>query len=308
MGTILSIISIILTWYFTKMQMKKNEITHFLINSYNVGKGLQNDFSKFQLTYDRNELSNEVQILKGYFINTGRNDIIGLKNESDININLPKECVLKDIIIKRKSKNLDVSAHINTDTPNVIDFAINDKFMSGEFFEYAAIVESTNDIIRLDRKLTYNHRIPNTSKIKNEYMGIQMHNNKKSLAYIFLLFAIFFSVISLFYFYVQEVKYTLLEHKTGKEVVLYITPESQLYVSDNQLIPFIDKTDITKVDFERNYKISLPAKYSWTSYNSISGFIFAFASFLYLLGSMLKFYQWYNKKKIHQILKQSEKE
>ena len=99
-----------------------------------------------------------------------------------------------------------------------------------------------------------------------------------------------------------------LEHKTGKEVVLYITPESQLYVSDNQLIPFIDKTDITKVDFERNYKISLPTEYSWTSYDSISGFIFAFASFLYLLGSMLMFYQWYNKKKIHRILKQSEKE
>ena len=139
-------------------------------------------------------------------------------------------------------------------------------------------------------------------------MGIQMHNNKKSLAYIFLLFAILFGMVSFIYFNVQEVKYTLLEHKTDKEMVLYITPQSHLYVSDNQLIPFIDKKEITKVDFEKNYKISLPTEYSWTSYDSISGFIFAFASILYFSASIFKFYQWSNKKKIHRILKQSEKE
>ena len=84
------IIAISVTWYFTKKQMKKNEITHFSINSYDVGKGLHNVFPNFRLTYEGEEMSNKVIVLKGGFINSGRNDIIGLKNDSNIKIFLPE--------------------------------------------------------------------------------------------------------------------------------------------------------------------------------------------------------------------------
>ena len=52
-----------------RWQMRKNEITHFFVNSFNVGKGLHNEFPQFNLTYEGEELSNEVLVLKGCFLN-----------------------------------------------------------------------------------------------------------------------------------------------------------------------------------------------------------------------------------------------
>ena len=59
MNTLLTIVlwaigiiaTVVVTWYFTKKQMSKNEITHFSINSYDVGKRLHDEFPAFQLQY-----------------------------------------------------------------------------------------------------------------------------------------------------------------------------------------------------------------------------------------------------------------
>ena len=49
MTTILSIIvSSIIAFFIAKWQMKKNKIVHFSVNSYDIGKGLSNEFPDFQ--------------------------------------------------------------------------------------------------------------------------------------------------------------------------------------------------------------------------------------------------------------------
>ena len=76
MTTILSIIvSSIITFFIAKWQMKKNKIVHFSVNSYDIGKGLSNEFPDFQLHYGGEDLTDNVMVLKGGFMNTGRNDI-----------------------------------------------------------------------------------------------------------------------------------------------------------------------------------------------------------------------------------------
>lgn len=244
---------------------EKNEISHFSINSYNVGKGLHNEFPKFKLTYEGKEMSDEVLVLKGGFINTGRNDITGLKNDSDINIILPEGCRLKEIQLKRLSSDLDVKGCINKDATNIISFGIDDKFMSGEGFEYTAIIESIKEVKNLHRKIEFKHRIPNTSKIRNESVtavpiikankSTHLMIKEKPLGFVFLIMTIFLCILSMSLFFVQKVQYSLCEKGTDKETTLYITPQSKFYVSDNDLIPFYDNKIVSKEEINNNYYI-----------------------------------------------------
>ncbi|MBO4613772.1 MAG: hypothetical protein J5709_01490 [Bacteroidales bacterium] len=320
---ILSIVfTIIITWYFTKKQMKKNEITHFSINSYNVGKGLHNDFPKFQLSYENKELSNEVLVLKGGFINSGRNDISGLKNDSDINIVLPEECSIREIKIRSLSNDLDVTACKNKSASNIISFAIDEKFMSGECFEYTAIIETTKEIKNLHHKIKLKHRIPNTSEIKKEYIidkqiqnahpidtGLFFMRMKENGIGIFsLIVAILLCIASVNLIFVQKVQYSIFEKTTNKETSIYMTPQSQLYVSDNDFIPFMDKQIISPKELDNNYYISPVTKYSWSSAYSIIGYVFVLMSIFYFIGAFISFRQWNKKKHIYHLLEQYKQE
>lgn len=305
-----------------KWQIKKNKIIHFSINSYDVGKGLHNEFPKFQLTYENKELNNEVQVLKGGFINIGRNDITGLKNDSDINIILPKGCSLKDIKIKQLSDDLDVSACRSEKAPNIINFSIDEKFMSGEGFEYTAIIETTEEIKNLHHKIDFKHRIPNTSKIKKEDLRGQqtsredlresgvvvLFKNEKVMGLISLIIALFLCVVSINHFYVNKVRYSLVEKRTNKEMSLYMTPQSQFYVSDNSWIPFFDNRKITKEEIDKNFYITFETDYSWGSEDTLVGYILAFMAILYLFSAFMFFYLWNKKKRIYHLLEQYEQE
>ncbi len=321
MDTIISIIlttviAIAITWYFTRKQMKKNEITHFSINSYDVGKGLHNEFPKFQLTYDNKELSNDVLVLKGGFINSGRNDITGLKNASDINIILPNECSLREIKIKQLSNELGITV-CKKEATNIISFGIDEKFMSGESFEYTAIVETTKEIKNLHRKIEFKHRIPNTSKIKNEYfrgeqtqMGhlIMQEPTEKALGFMSLMAVVFFCVASMSFIFVQKMSYCLMEKGSHKEMSIYVTPGPQLYVSDNSIIPFIDNKTITKEELNSKYDFSPKTDFSWSSSDSITGIMLALFALIYFVGTIFSFYLWNKKKRIYQLLERYEQE
>ena len=317
-----SIIAIFITWYFTRKQMKKNEITHFSINSYDVGKGLHNEFPQFQLTYENKELNNEVQVLKGGFLNSGRNDIIGLKNNSDINIILPQNCSLKDIKIKPLSDDMDVKACVNEKVANIINFAINEKFMSGEGFEYTAIIETTEEIKNLHHQIDFKHRIPNTSKIKNENIisqqpqrgrrGLEsflLSKKEKAMGILSIIGSILFCLLSVSSFFVQKVEFYVVEKETNKAYLLYMTPQSQLYISDNNIVPFWDNQKLTKKELDKNYYISSKTNYSWNKENSaIAGLSLAILGIFYFVMAIIFFYLWNRKKRIYHLLDQYEKE
>lgn len=297
-----------------RWQMRKNEITHFFVNSFNVGKGLHNEFPQFNLTYEGEELSNEVLVLKGCFLNSGRNDIIGLKNNSDLKIILPAGCSLKDIVINKSSNELTVVPFINKDSANIISFAVDDKFMSGECFEYTAIVESTKDIKNLRREIKFKHRIPNTSKIKEEFLidreesEFFLHKlSEKGMGYFSFIATLFFCCFSLWFLFQQKVRFSIVENDTNKEFSLYITPQSQLYVSDSDFIPLLlNSKKITEKELNRNYKITPNTNYIWESDEAFVGISLAFFSLLYLFVSISFFRQWNVRKHIYKLLNQHE--
>lgn len=312
------IIAIAVTWYFTRKQMKKNEITHFSINSYDVGKGLRNVFPNFKLTYEGKEMSDEVLVLKGGFLNTGRNDITGLKNNSDIKLTLPDGCCLKEIQIRSLCSDLNVKACCSKETPNVINFGIEEKFMSGESFEYTAIIETKKEVKDLRRKIAFKHRIPNTSKIRNEYIiGRQSQHGSLSIfdpikdnaiGMLSLMAALLMGYFSLSLLFQQKVQYYIHEKGTDKEVSVYITPKSQLYISDNEFVPFLDNRSITKEEINKKYNVAFKTNYSWGSDDSIIGIILIILAIVYFVTGLFAFYLWNRKKRIYQLFEQYEKE
>lgn len=313
-----SIIAIAITWYFTRKQMRKNEICHFSINSYNVGKGLHNEFPKFKLTYDEKEMSDDVLVLNGGFINTGRNDITGLKNDSDINIILPDGCSLKEVQVKRLSSDLSVKTCVDPNATGRISFGIDEKFMSGESFEYIAIIESTKEIKSLKKKIEFKHRIPNTSKIRNEYiLGQQIQHgslsifnprNEKTLGVLSLIATLFLALFILSLLFQQKVQFHIYEKGTGDEKCVYLTPQSQLYVSDNDFIPFFDNQTITKEEFNKNYYVTIENEFSWGNDNSTIGIFFSFIALFYFAFGFMALYMWNRKKRIYRLLEQYEKD
>lgn len=313
-----SIIAIAITWYFTRKQMKKNEISHFSINSYNVGKGLHNEFPKFKLMYDEKEMSDDVLVLKGGFINVGRNDITGLKNDSDIIMILPEGCCLKEVQLKRLSSDLSVKAYVNPNATNIINFGVDEIFMSGESFEYTAIIELTKEVKSLQRKIEFKHRIPNTSKIRNEYI-IGQHTQynllrmftpfkEKSFGVLSIIGALVMGLFILPVLFQQKVQYYLYEKNSDNELSVYITPQSQLYVSDNSIIPFFDNKHITKEELDKKYSVALKTDFSWSNDNSRIAFFLAFLALLYFAFGFTALYIWNRKKRIYRLLEQYEKE
>ena len=254
---IFPIITLFIGWLWHKQQTKKNEITHFSINSYDVGKGLHDEFPNFQLYYHGKELQNEVQVLKGGFINAGR-DIIGLTGESDIHIILPKGCNVRDIKVQKSNDELLVNTKSNIDSRlNAIDFGIEDKLLHNEGFNYTAIIE-TNDLVEpLHKKLEIKHRIPNTT-IKQESIGQgNQAEANRNLGVLICLLGLISFIISIFFLHQEKVQYIVHEKKTNKEVVLYRSMDSQLLVADkDKFFPFASHKKITKDEFLKNYSIS----------------------------------------------------
>lgn len=313
MGTIISIIisvlaTFLVTWYFTKKQMKKNEISHFSINSYNVGKGLHDEFEKFQISYDKEIIENEVQVIKGGFVNIG-NDITNLTGDSDIRMTLPKECTIKEINVKPVSTDneLLVNARIDKEHPNLIHFGINKDFMTDEAFKYTAIIESKSEIKELDKKISFNHRIPNTSNIKDVYIGQQEQRfATKWFSVIFAMIFLFFCFMAFTLLFQQKVQYIITEKDTNKEVYVYITPKSQLYVSDNDFFPFLSSKSLTKEELISDYVASPINEFSWKSTDSINAIATVFMCLLMIIAYSISFSQITKENRIIRALRKYE--
>ena len=262
-GIIISIIATaIISIIIAKWQMKKNKIVHFTINSYDIGKGLSDEFPKFKLQYDSETLSKNVSVLKGGFMNTGKNDI----EQPDFTLILPKDCVVKTIKITPSTNNLKVKATIDEEKTNAIQFTIDGIFISDEYFEYTAIVEVPERLGDLDDSLTFNHRIKNTEKINNIYVGyalssIKRKKGKKRL--LFVMAGCYILMVALSF--CQELKFNIYEKTTNKEMTLMISPKLNLYVDENSTLalPVITGKRITTDEFNNDYTISPKVSYRW---------------------------------------------
>lgn len=263
---VLGIAGIICTYLFALWQVKKNKIVHFTINSYDIGKGLSDEFPEFKLHYDGENLSNNVKVLKGGFANVGRNDINSLKGNSDIRLVLPKDCAVKAVVVSQSSDGLGIIAEEDKENKNVINFGINELFKTNEFFKYTAIVETSKEIENLYEMLKFQHRISNTD-IKNIYLGVlkefyRRNIYKKFKKLVFALFAVFMVAFPLILSQRIDVKFV--NKTSGKEAKLILDYNSQIHVVDNIYFPFFNEGKIISTEEMNNdYKICPILKYKW---------------------------------------------
>jgi len=302
MTTILSIIaSSIIAFFIAKWQMKKNKIVHFSVNSYDIGKGLSNEFPDFQLHYGGEDLTDNVMVLKGGFMNTGRNDIDALKGDSDIKLILPEECVVKTVKVLPSTQEL----HINTDIKgNIINFGICDDLRADEFFKYTAIVETSEEIDNLHDKLSFRHRIRNTEKIRGTYIGQQRSLFKRKfykwVIFIYLITCAISLVLSLY----QKMDFNIYNNATNKEVTLHIDPQSNLCVNEGFFIPFISGTIISSEEFEKEYRIEPVTVFQWNSARFIFVMVYIFLVFVGV--GILYYLTWGKDGHIIKVLKEND--
>lgn len=254
--TIISVVvSAIIAYVIARWQMKRNKIVHFSVSSYDIGKGLSAEFPEFHLTYKDESLANDVEVLKGGFMNVGRKDIDGFKGEADIQLILPDGSMLKAITVSPSSKELKINAKKDNKFDNIIHFGLCDIFMKDEYFEYTAIVEVNKDINNLHDNLVFRHRIKNTEKIKNTYIGqsYKKRNNKKKLInYLFIISSILMCLLTFFVLYFTPLRCTYYDNYTNKDVQICVDPFSNLYIMKNTF----NLHKITIEDFHKNYSIN----------------------------------------------------
>ena len=256
--TLLSIvIGGLIAFRIAKWQVKRKKIVHFGINSYDIGKGLSDEFPEFNLSYNGKPLSDNVGVLNGGFINVGRNDIIGLKGNSDIELVLPEKITVKAVVISESSDGLDVNVSEDKEHKNIINFGINELLKTDEYFKYTIIVESSNDITIEQEEPKIRHRIPDTD-IKQMYLGVHREfRRRKMLKFykiiVLLVFLLGLLLIPISMFNDMETKY--IDKCTGEEVQILIDYNSNIHVKKKgNLLSLFEGKKITKKELEDNYR------------------------------------------------------
>lgn len=309
MQILTTIISIIaggaITYFIARWQMKKHEIVHFSINSYDIGKGLSNEFPNFHLRYNGEDLTNDVKVLKGGFINNSNTDIANLKGKSDIKVILPEDCIVKTINVSPSISGLNINANIDSEKNNIIDFGINEVFKSDEYFKYTAIIEVTNGTKDLTNALKFEHRIINTKKINNVHIGqLQDARRRKFFKYVFVIYTLFLLICIPVALY-QRVDFKTYKSNSNEEVKLYIGPQSQLYVDGNKFLPFVSGNKITAEELKNNYKSVPVTKFCWHSDESISAILFLILSIICI--AMFYILTWGKNGHIINVISENEK-
>lgn len=306
--TVISIaISAIITFFIAKWQMKKNKIVHFSINSYDIGKGLSNEFPEFQLHYGGEELADNVMVLKGGFINTGRNDINALKGDADIKLILPDECKIKAFTISSSTEDLIVSVNKDNEKENILNFGVSEIFKTDEFFKYTAIVETPKEIETLHSGLKFRHRISNTDKIKNTYIGPQKSQFVKRPYKIMMIssviIAILMMLLNIDLIFCHNIRYEIYKKTNNQEVEIRIDSNSNLYVNEGLAIPFILGTKISLDEFEKEYKIVPMTEYRLNSSENVVAF---FSLVLSVCILSIYYIVWWKNGHIMNVLKENE--
>lgn len=214
-------------------------------------------------------------------MNTGRNDIDGLNGYSDFTLSLPANCIVRDINVSPSDDKLIVKATVNNENKNSIDFGINNLLITNEYFKYSAIVEVPESVYGLEDSISFNHRLKNTEKIRNIHIGhiqTSIKRKKRARRMIFLFAGCYVLLVLLSL--CQELKFNIYQKETNKEVVMMISPKSDIYVGENNTfsLPVITGEKITIDEFNNNYNVSPRTSYRW--FNTIWVVVFYLVLFL----------------------------
>ena len=144
---------------FYLLTIRKNTLRHFKINSYEIGRGLMNEFPKLNLSYDNKVIENNFTVLKGGIINSGK-DI--KSNDIEFDMILPETCNIVDVNIKTSDDNLVVTT---SKDKNKLHYKIEKQILHDDLFTYLIIVDSSENSKKLHDKVSFKHRMFKTKKI-----------------------------------------------------------------------------------------------------------------------------------------------
>lgn len=282
MLTIISIIAaFFISYIFYKWQMKKNSIIHFTTNTYDIGTGLNKNFPNFKLTYDGNELFNSVRVLKGGFMNNGKKDI---PNNPSFDLILPDKCCVKAIIITPSDPSIVINQSIDDTKKNIVHFRIEGIFKSDEYIEYTAIVETPEYMGDLDDELRINHRIVNTEKIKNIFIGsIRAHTETRRLKKRLMIgYIIVISILNCWACLNPYMNIKVYDNISNEKVTIHVSPKSNLYEGNVFWGKKISKEDLASnyhITPETTYNEYIPRVYVYGGTTLIITLLFLFSMF-----------------------------
>lgn len=190
---VIGVLGLFLSCYFFLKQQKKKEISHFLINSYDIGMGLKNEFPEFSILYNDEEMAKYVRVYEGCFLNTGNRDIYKSNEDIELEMTFPEKCFVKAIKIAPSTEDLIVSA-ITGEKSNEVKFSVKEIIKTNERINYIAIVESAKPINGSHDALHFKHRIPDTDSIQDgdkQYENKKRRNHRAFELILFILFVLF---------------------------------------------------------------------------------------------------------------------
>ena len=184
-GIILSVIgiiaSIIITHYYTKKQMAKNQISHFAIRSFNLGKGLREIFPDFQMLYHGKSLAKYARVCQGCFRNTGNKDIHN-NDGFDFSLIFPEKYVVKAIRVFPSTDDLLIHTQIDENS-NKVNFVIDELIRTGEEFKYTVLLESSENLRNPFGHLSFSNRIPDTSILEADVKHVKFYRRISSFGF-----------------------------------------------------------------------------------------------------------------------------
>lgn len=302
------IITLLIGWLWNRKQTKNKEITHFSKSSYDIGKGLSDDFPEFQLQFDGNIITGDMKVLKGGFLNTGNKDIAEL-DQKPIQLLLPDGCIVKACKVFL-SKDFGVDFSISDS--KTVDFKISDGVLKkNDFFEYTAIVETPRQIKSLRDEIKVGPR-----KADLDYKYIFLGREDKSI-FKWPAVRVFFAAMSIItvitlvtlFSIPRPLQNRIIDKNTNKEVSIYVNRDSDIYlVNGNQELKLFSNQIITKEQLYNNYV--LYPRISYSSGRSALHFwivgiftLLLFICYALFVGYMLF---WQKKQRIIKIIQKDE--
>lgn len=303
------IITLLIGWLWNRKQTKNKEITHFSKSSYDIGKGLSDDFPEFQLQFDGNIITGDMKVLKGGFLNTGNKDIAEL-DQKPIQLLLPDGCIVKACKVSSLSKDFGVDFSISNS--KTVDFKISDGVLKkNDFFEYTAIVETPRQIKSLRDEIKVGPR-----KADLDYKYIFLGREDKSIfkwpaVRVFIAAMSIIAVITLVTLLSipRPLQHKIIDKNTNKEVSIYVNRDSDIYlVNGNQELKLFSNQIITKEQLYNNYVLYPRISYSSgrsTLHFWIVGFftLLLFIGYALFVGYMLF---WQKKQRIIKVIQKDE--
>ena len=182
---------------FASLRKKRNKIEHAIIESFDVGKGLRDDFSELRLYYKNKPISNSVWVLRGRLKNI-TDDIKIEKDNNEIELWLPIEWKVLEVIIKSSHEKFVVNHYLKDSGKynkeslnNIIIFKINfSEWKAQEYFNYSIIFETPPLIKSIEDYIKVEQSLHNTDTVTKDSMA--------SVRHVYKLYAITLMIVVLF--------------------------------------------------------------------------------------------------------------